>query len=259
MPIRYLPRTFAEGKKIRAKDGLLALGAMFHWFLIDDLYEHDEYGTRLISELGRRADFTLWLGDTIRPFVGDQILELGSGVGSIANQFIPRDLYVAAEVNPNYLTYLRSYPSANHTCMSWTSMPPSPKASRARRPIRYGDRPERLKNLEDPIATLRAAYSTLSPGGRIILQVPQGKKRFGTLDQERGRRTRFEADEVRKMMEEAGFRVEHIADFNRMSVQDGCSTANCWGESIFPGAVEGSRYGSSAHARNRRTCGRGKA
>ena len=82
---------------------------MIHWFLIDDLYEHDEYGTRLISELDKARRFTLWLGDTIRPFVGDRILELGSGVGSIANQFIPRDLYVAAEVNPNYLTYLRSY------------------------------------------------------------------------------------------------------------------------------------------------------
>ena len=75
-----------------------------------------------------------------------------------------------------------------------------------------------LESLEDPIATLRAAYSTLLPGGRIILQLPQCKKRFGTLDQERGRRTRFEADEVRKMMEDAAFRVESVADFNRMSV-----------------------------------------
>ena len=75
-----------------------------------------------------------------------------------------------------------------------------------------------LENLEDPSATLRAAYSTLREGGRIILQLPQGKKRFGTLDQERGRRTRFEDGEVRKMLEDAGFRVEHLADFNRMSV-----------------------------------------
>ena len=28
VPIRYLPRSYEEGKKIRARDGLLALGAM---------------------------------------------------------------------------------------------------------------------------------------------------------------------------------------------------------------------------------------
>ena len=40
-PIRYLPRTHGEGKKIRARDGLLALMAMLHFWLIDDLYKED--------------------------------------------------------------------------------------------------------------------------------------------------------------------------------------------------------------------------
>jgi SAM-dependent methyltransferase len=219
VPIRYLPRTFEEGKKIRPKDGLLALGAMLRWFLIDDLYEHDEYGTRLISELERARRYTLWLGNTIRPFAGDRILELGSGVGNIANQIIPRELYVATEVNPNYLTYLRSY-SLGKPYLHVMELDPAKSGA-------FKDLDERfdtvialnvLENIEDPVETLRGAYATLRPGGRVILQVPQGKKRFGTLDRERGRRTRFDAEEVRAMIEAAGFRLEHLADFNRMSV-----------------------------------------
>jgi glycosyltransferase involved in cell wall biosynthesis len=219
VPIRYLPRTFAEGKKIRPRDGLLALGAMIRWFLIDDLYEDDEYGTRLISELDKARRFTLWLGDTIRPFVGDRILEIGSGVGSIANQFIPRDLYVATEVNPNYLTYLRSYAMGKPYLHVMELDPAKPEGFNGLEgQFDTVIALNVLEGLENPGATLRAAYATLGAGGRVILQLPQGKKRFGTLDQERGRRTRFEADEVRKMIEEAGFRVEHLADFNRMSV-----------------------------------------
>jgi glycosyltransferase involved in cell wall biosynthesis len=219
VPIRYLPRTVAEGKKIRAKDGLLALGAMFHWFLIDDLYEHDEYGTRLISELDKARRFILWLGETIRPFVGDRILELGSGVGSIANQFIPRALYVAGEVNPNYLTYLHSYAIGKPYLHVMELDPAKPEGFRGLEgQFDTVIALNVLENLEDPVATLGAAYSTLGDGGRVILQVPQGKKRFGTLDKERGRRTRFEDGDVRKMLENAGFRVEHLADFNRMSV-----------------------------------------
>jgi glycosyltransferase involved in cell wall biosynthesis len=219
VPIRYLPRTFAEGKKIRPKDGMLALGAMIHWFLIDDLYEHDQYGTRLISELDKARRFNIWIGDTIRPFVGDRVLELGSGVGSIANQFIPRELYVATEVNPNYLVYLRSYAMGKPYLHVMELDPAKPEGFRGLdgqfdTVIALNV----LENLEDPVAALRAAHGTLCEGGRVILQIPQGKNRFGTLDSQRGRRTRFEADEVRKMLEEAGFRVEHLADFNRMSV-----------------------------------------
>src|SRR5687767_2187443 len=42
-PIRYPPRTREEGKKIKARDGLLALIAMIRYWLIDDLYKEDGY------------------------------------------------------------------------------------------------------------------------------------------------------------------------------------------------------------------------
>ena len=92
VPIRYLPRTRAEGKKIGAKDGFKALFAMLHWALIDDFFQKDEYGTRLVSELEKARRYTLWLGNTIRPYVGDSVLEVGAGVASITNQLIPQRL-----------------------------------------------------------------------------------------------------------------------------------------------------------------------
>ena len=39
VPISYAGRTYAEGKKITVKDGLLAIGAIIRWWLIDDLYK----------------------------------------------------------------------------------------------------------------------------------------------------------------------------------------------------------------------------
>ena len=219
VPIRYLPRTFAEGKKIRPKDGFLALGAMLKWTFIDDLYERDEYGTRLVSELEKARRFIEWQGRTIRPYIGDRVLEVGAGVGSITNQFIPRDLYVVGEQNPNYLTYLRSY-SLGKPYLQVAELDPA--------------RPETFAGLEnqfdtvilfdilelqsDPAATLQTAHRCLRPGGRVIVQVPQGKERFGPLDQERGRRHRFSATEISDLLTQAGFRVEMLTDFNRLSV-----------------------------------------
>jgi glycosyltransferase involved in cell wall biosynthesis len=219
VPIRYLPRTFAEGKKIRPKDGFLALGAMLKWTLIDDLYERDQYGTRLVSELEKARRFIAWQGQTIRPYIGDRVLEIGAGVGSITNQFIPRELYVVTEQNPNYLTYLRSYAIGKPYLRVEELDPASPEVfTRFSATFDTVLLFDVLEHLPDPLATLRGVYSSLAEGGRVVALVPQGKRLFGPLDQERGRRQRFERGEVSELFEKAGFRVERLTDFNRLSV-----------------------------------------
>ena len=51
VPIRYLPRGYEEGKKIRGRDGFLALGAMLRFWLIDDIYHEDEYGSGILEAI----------------------------------------------------------------------------------------------------------------------------------------------------------------------------------------------------------------
>src|SRR5215471_9681391 len=109
VPIRYLPRTHREGKKIRASDGLLALLSMIRFWLIDDLFKEDEYGSYLLVELERARRLNIWIADTLRPFLGDSVLEIGAGIGTLTSQFIPRERYVACDTNPHYLHYVRSY------------------------------------------------------------------------------------------------------------------------------------------------------
>ena len=219
VPIRYLPRTRAEGKKIGAKDGFRALFAMLHWTLIDDVFQKDEYGSRLISELEKARRFTLWLGDTIRPFIGDSVLEVGAGVASITNQFIPRDLYIVTESNPHYLRFLQSYALGKPYVRVAEFDPAREESYRA-----MGQRFDTvlllnvLDTLPDPEATLGWVWNCLRPGGRIIIQVPQGQNRFGSLDEERGRKKRFAADELTFMLSRSGFRSPALFDFNRLSV-----------------------------------------
>jgi hypothetical protein len=53
VPISYAGRTYAEGKKIGFKDAVLGRRSMFHWWLIDDLYKPDEYGSNILVSLAR--------------------------------------------------------------------------------------------------------------------------------------------------------------------------------------------------------------
>lgn len=218
-PIRYLPRTHQEGKKIQRWDGFLALLAMLRFWLIDDLYKEDEYGSHILVELERTRRFNLWMGETLRPFIGDRVLEIGAGIGNLTSQFIPRDLYVASDINPNYLHYLRSY-SFGKPYLRVMEID-------AANPDHFRDLEDQfdtvvmlnvLEHLEDEQQALRNLWSALQPGGRAIVLVPQHPGLYGTLDQALEHKKRYTPAGFEQSLTQAGFRVERIFDFNRFSV-----------------------------------------
>ena len=44
-----------------------------------------------------------------RRYVGARVLEIGAGIGNITSWLLPRDRYVATDINPHYLDYLRNF------------------------------------------------------------------------------------------------------------------------------------------------------
>jgi len=218
-PIRYLPRSQEEGKKIRARDGLLALLAMVRFGLMDDLYKEDEYGSHILTELDRARRFNLWMGDKLRPYIGDRVLEIGAGIGTLTNQFIPRALYVASDINPYYLNYLRSYSFGKPYLRVLN--------------INAGD-PDHFRGLEGQFDTavminvlehvpdaqmaLRNLWAALEPGGQAIILVPQHPGLYGSLDEVLEHRERYTVTKMEQEITDAGFRVAEIFDFNRFSV-----------------------------------------
>jgi SAM-dependent methyltransferase len=219
VPIRYLPRSYEEGKKIRAKDGLLALAAMLRYWLIDDIYHEDEYGSGILVHLESARRFNLWMGQVLRPYVGDRVLEIGAGIGNLTKQFIPRDLYVVSDINPHYLHYLHSYAHGKpyiHVLQVDTG------------------RPEHFQKLEgsfdtvlminvldrvpDEQVALRNVWSCLAPGGHAVILVPCHPGLYGSLDEVLGHRERYTNGSFQQALEKAGFRVERVFDFNRCSV-----------------------------------------
>lgn len=218
-PIRYLPRTREEGKKIRAYDGLLALISMIRYWLVDDIYMEDEYGSRILSELEHARRFNYWMGKTLRPFIGDRVLEIGAGIGTLTNQFIPRELYLASDINPHYIRYLQSY-SYGKPYLHVLDID-------AGKPEDFTGLNEKfdtalminvLEHVPDEQLALRNLWSTLEPGGRAIILVPQHPALYGTLDEVLQHRERYTPAKLESALTNAGFRVEKTFDFNRVSV-----------------------------------------
>lgn len=219
VPIRYLPRSFREGKKIRAMDGLRALLALVKFSMLDDIYDEDDYGSQILNRLERTRRFNLWMGDAVRPFVGDRVLEIGAGIGNLTEQFIPRERYVASDLNPTYLEYLTAY-ALGKPYLEVRAVDVTTASDFAALEEQFDTvlMINVLEHVAGPAVALRNVYRCLEPGGRAIVLVPQHPWLYGTLDTALRHRERYTRVAFEDSLRAAGFAVERMIEFNRASL-----------------------------------------
>ena len=219
VPISYIGRTYREGKKIGWRDGFKALWAIGRYWMVDDLYLDDPWGGAILHNLERARRFNRWMADAIAPHVGQRVLEIGAGIGNLTGWLLPRERYVASDVNPNYLAYLRNAAAGK------------PYLEVARVDLERADdfAPlaaqfdtvvclNVLEHVRDPDAALRNMRAALQPGGRVVLYVPQGQGLYSTLDEALQHRCRYGPAMLLGELERAGLEVETWRHFNRASV-----------------------------------------
>ncbi len=217
VPISYAGRTYQEGKKIGWRDGVRALAAIARFGLSDEIYTADRYGSQTLSRLSRAERFNEWMADTIRPYCGERVLEIGSGVGNLTRRLVPRKSYVASDVNPHYLAALQSltatrpYLEAVH-CDLTDPRSFQPLAGRFDTVICLNV----LEHVKDDRGALENLWSALAPGGRAVLLVPNGQWNFGTLDEALGHERRYSPEALGALAREVGFEVEKLLVFNRI-------------------------------------------
>ena len=219
VPISYLGRTYREGKKIGMKDAWKALRAIIRFWLIDDLYAEDEYGSHILHSLERAQRFNRWMADAIAPQVGARVLEIGAGIGNITTELLPRDLYVASDINPQYLSYLRNL-ALGKPYLEVDRLDLEDSAGFARWSGSFDTVVclNVLEHVNDPLPALRNMRSALRPGGRLVLYVPQGPWLYSSLDEVLGHRCRYRKTGLAEELRATGFRLESMRDFNRVSV-----------------------------------------
>jgi glycosyltransferase involved in cell wall biosynthesis len=216
VPISYHGRTYEEGKKIGWKDGLKALGVILKFWVIDDLYAAP-YGRGVLNNLTGTPQYLSWLARTLRPYLGDTILEVGAGIGNLTGRLMARRvLYVAGEKDPLHLHALRNrfFRTPNVVVQR---IDPDTAEGLAGLENCFDTVLciNQLEYLTDAPAVLQALRATLKPQGVIVALTPQGPGLFGSLDKRLGHKRRYTAADLRDLLERAGFTVEELRQFNR--------------------------------------------
>ena len=175
----------------------------------------DTTGAATLERLGADAPrYNRWLTERVAPWVGRRVLEIGAGIGNMAEYFIDRERLVLAEPEAFYRERLaQRFAGRSNVRVVPLRLPavdPGLAAERLDTVICLNV----LEHVEADGASLAAMRGLLAPGGRIVLLVPALRFLYGSLDAALGHFRRYTPGELRTKFAAAGLRMAHLEYFN---------------------------------------------
>lgn len=219
VPISYYGRTYAEGKKINWKDGISAIYTIFKYWLVDDCYEN-RYGHAILGDMSRARRFNAWMMDTLFPFMGNSILEIGSGIGNMSRLLPKKERLTVTDNDPLYLNLLECAFS-NYTDVNVKKLDLNDDNDFSSLDEGGYDTVvclNVLEHLEDDKAVLMRMRQPLKQGGKLIILVPQFQWLYGSYDKIVGHFRRYDRKRLALLFNECGFEVQYSKGFNFVSM-----------------------------------------
>ena len=215
VPISYYGRDYWEGKKINWKDGFSALWTILKYGLFDDpASEPPTYAT--LRRLDALKRYNKWIWERLQPYVGQRVLEVGAGSGTMTRFLYGRELIVATDKETPYLDRLRNaFRRRPGIIVERLDLESDSAADLSRYAFDTVLCINVLEHTVDDVAALRRVQQLLMPGGRVIVFVPAGMDVYGALDRGVGHQRRYEREMLTAKLQEAGFQVEHLSYQNQ--------------------------------------------
>ena len=227
VPISYEARSIFQGKKIDWTRAIgMYLAIIKYRFDRDTIQAPDATAGSLYDILAaqqRIDNYPRWIHKNISPYIKGDVLDIGSGLGSIVRFFKSLEIksILPTDVNERMLVMLRGIVSGNEKFMQ----PEKFDISSSEDMDRMGrDRFDTVtcvnvvEHILDDETAFKNTYALLRKGGRLCLVVPAIKGIYGSLDEMCGHHRRYSARELKAKLIEAGFSVKKLYFMNMFGV-----------------------------------------
>jgi glycosyltransferase involved in cell wall biosynthesis len=217
VPVSYAGRTYAEGKKVGWRDGVIAIATLLSCrFLNTRFTTHDGYAI-LVAVRNARA-FNRWMYRQIAPYVGRSVLEAGCGIGNLTELLLDCDRLVVSDFDPFYIEMIhrRFGHLENFRALVLDLTRGADYANLESESLDTIICLNVLEHIGADAEVLEHFHRLLQPEGHLILLVPQHGWLYTSLDTTLGHVRRYSEAELRAKLTDAGFEVVHQQDFNRL-------------------------------------------
>lgn len=171
--------------------------------------------SEVLEGLATAVNHRRWFVELALPYLGDNPIEIGSGLGDYAlawAEHAPR--FTATEADPERLVQLKSRLEAlSHVEVREMLLPCTVTAQHSA-VVSYNV----LEHIEDHVGALRSMASLVRPGGRVVLIVPAFQFALGPADIATGHVRRYTKKTMRAALTEAGLTVERMFYANALGL-----------------------------------------
>ncbi|KQC06513.1 MAG: hypothetical protein APR62_07770 [Smithella sp. SDB] len=154
--------------------------------------------------LSERYNYNRWIYNNIQNFIGNNILEVGAGIGNITDFIIFKKKLTLIDIEQSYIDYLntkysfRDKSNFNVFRADIQDIDSSPFAVTMYDTIICLNILEHLKNDHKAVENM---ISLLQPGGRLIILVPALNMLYGSMDKAFGHYRRYNKKQLKIIMQ----------------------------------------------------------
>lgn len=168
--------------------------------------------SEVLEDLVEAVNYRRWLVALALPHLGDDPLEIGSGLGHYAAEWaaagVPR--WTASEADAARLAELRTRFAADPVVQVRELTVPITQTGEHSAVVAYNV----LEHIPDDVAALQAFAGLLRPGGRVVLIVPAFPSAMSRFDLAIGHQRRYRRASLQAALESAGLRVRELHHVN---------------------------------------------
>lgn len=204
--------------------------------------ELDQEGLEILDVISNANKFNHWMYETIAPFCGDEILEIGSGIGNISKFFLleKNDIRLdLSDIRENYRDYLTKNVIKNHKNSSVINMdivdPHFDEIHKNK--LNTYDTVFSLnvvEHIEDDKLALENAQKLLKKGGKLVILVPAYQWLYNDFDRTLEHYRRYTTSRLEKVFP-SNMSIIHKQYFNAVGMAGWFFTGSILRKKSIPG------------------------
>lgn len=169
----------------------------------------------VLEALAECANHRRWFAGFARPYLGEHPIEVGSGLGDYALEWVPRvEKFTATEADPVLFRQLREIMAAYPTVTVRQLLLPTTERADHSCLVSYNV----LEHIDDHVGALRSMARLVRPEGYIVLVCPAFMFAMSPVDIATGHVRRYTRKTMSKALTEAGLEVVEVRYANSLGL-----------------------------------------